>query len=473
MAEPRKPKIDPVGDETPAPRTRTTAAPRAATTERAPSVSTQLYEEVRELREERARHANDGDAIRETGRRVHGMADEALDDYKFVLARKDGEQIMSVPKSEDNVLVPKSVLAAATTPSNATRRSSNGLMWFLLGILAVLVAALLIRNIDWKSGFSPAPAPIIHKENDNKQQQPLDQGLQRQIDSLKANKAEKSDLGKTDQEVGSLVGQVGVLGKTVDGLGTRVTALESAPKPCEEACVSGVRDVVPIPRPRPEYLAAPAPEKLMTPDEDSKYTDDYIVRDTPLPPAVRPVADYGVEPPVYDNGVYQQEYVVEQPQANMPDEYCKVCDMFKRGGGSGYYHKPVPRPVIVPRWHQETSYPSGSGTVCFWALNRRPTAMVLHEGSGPANAGSHGLISWNVEPGAWKRSPYYPGFYTRQICMPAEVLTSYSIVSLCGDVGYQNFRQDDGVIGQIVAAGSSPEDDPACIAGHQCPAHLQ
>ncbi|HVV39048.1 MAG TPA: hypothetical protein VHD31_01860 [Candidatus Paceibacterota bacterium] len=150
--------------------------------------------------------------------------------------------------------------------------------------------------------------------------------------------------------------------------------------------------------------------------------------------------------------------------------------MFKDAGGDTNYQEPV---VVPQKVYKADVVPSGSSTgassgqSCFWVLNKRPTAMVLHEGGGPANPGSHGLVSWRPDSGKWQPSRYYPGFVTRQICMPNSALNAAETVSICGDVGYQNFKHSDGVVQQIIAARNSPESDPACIAGHVCPPGLR
>ena len=151
------------------------------------------------------------------------------------------------------------------------------------------------------------------------------------------------------------------------------------------------------------------------------------------------------------------------PAPNMPTEYCQVCDMFKRGQGE-YVAPPPPA--------RNHSHVADDGAVCFWALNRVPTAMVLHDGPGPATPRSRGLVSWSIDPGAWQPSPYYPGFVTRQICMPAKVFAGHAVVSLCGDVGYQNFKAGSAV-DELLRKRRIASSDPACIAGHQCPPNLR
>jgi hypothetical protein len=185
----------------------------------------------------------------------------------------------------------------------------------------------------------------------------------------------------------------------------------------------------------------------------------------PRLPSVRPVADYDYyEPPPAPEPEW------EQPPAssNTPTEYCDVCEMFTRGQQS--YNSYRPRIVQQPRQVRQTSF--SSATVCFWVLNRRPTAVTLFAGVGPSNRRSHGLVTWAIDPGAWELSSYYPGFYARQVCAPRQVFESYSALAICGDVGYQNFLAG-GAIDTVLRRGSSPESDPACIAGSWCPPGLR
>ena len=330
--------------------------------------------------------------------------------------------------------------------------------------------------------------------------------LNSQVASLKTESdAAAESLTTVDGQVASLKSEADASKADVVALTTRVSDIEAAKAAVSQAAppVSGgvaattapattqaeLPPVVPgsnvpdrtiLPSP---YGNAPAP---VGPAVQAPPPDTLAAAPTSKAPCDQPVVPVAWAPlprprPAYREPVVQVVYrkmrvVVPPPPvvevSDMPTAYCDVCKMFKQAQQEVEVPQPVaPPPRVVFRQASPVGS-SSNGQSCFWVLNRSPTAMVLHVGAGPATQESQGLVSWRVESGQWEPSRYYPGFLTRHVCVPNVALTSYDEVSLCGDVGFQNFLRDRAAR-QIVEARESPESDPACIAGSACPPQLR
>lgn len=133
---------------------------------------------------------------------------------------------------------------------------------------------------------------------------------------------------------------------------------------------------------------------------------------------------------------------------NGPDFVCDACKVFQRLQNL---------PVQIPPATTVQITKSSGRQVCVWALNPRPTALVLR--NGPNNTGN-ALIGWAIQPSKWQQTNRG---WERQICFSEAVITSRSAVTLCGDIGHSTWGRQE--IKTLLTYHSLSQSDPACTGG--------